>query len=95
MSIVEVVEHEGVNYAEIIRAEARVDRSTFFSPPESSFQFGLLAHEAGFERSPTSTNRCHERSRICNRCLSSRGESSTSTLHRRSPAVQGVQASAR
>jgi len=30
VSIVEVVEHEGVNYAEIIRAEARVARSTFF-----------------------------------------------------------------
>ena len=52
MSIVEVVEHEGVNYAEIIRAEARVDRSTFFSPPESSFQFGLLAHEAGYREEP-------------------------------------------
>ena len=52
MSIVEVVEHEGVNYAEIIRAEARVPRSTFFSPPESSFQFGLLAHEAGYREEP-------------------------------------------
>jgi hypothetical protein len=52
VSIVEVVEHEGVNYAEIIRAQARVDRSTFFSPPESSFQFGLLAHDAGYREEP-------------------------------------------
>jgi hypothetical protein len=52
VSIVELVEHEGVNYAEIIRAEARVDRSTFFSPPESSFQFGLLAHDAGYREEP-------------------------------------------
>jgi hypothetical protein len=50
--MVEMVEHEGVSYAEIIRAEARVDRSTFFSPPESSFQFGLLAHEAGYREEP-------------------------------------------
>lgn len=49
---VEVVEHEGVKYAEIIRAGTRVDRSTFFSPPESSFQFGLLAHEAGYQEEP-------------------------------------------
>ena len=32
----------------MIRADARVEKTTFFSPPESSFQFGLLAHEAGF-----------------------------------------------
>jgi hypothetical protein len=49
---IEVVEHEGVTYAEIIRADARVARSTFFSPPESSFQFGLLAHEAGYREEP-------------------------------------------
>jgi hypothetical protein len=49
---VEVVEHGGVKYAEVIRADVRVSRTTFFSPPESSFQFGLLAHEAGFVEAP-------------------------------------------
>jgi hypothetical protein len=50
--MIEVVEHEGTKYAEIIRADTRVDRSTFFSPAESSFQFGLLAHEAGYREEP-------------------------------------------
>ena len=27
-------------------------RTTFFSPPESSFQFGLIAHEAGYHEEP-------------------------------------------
>jgi hypothetical protein len=41
-----------VKYAEVIRADVRVSKTTFFSPPESSFQFGLLAHEAGFVEAP-------------------------------------------
>lgn len=45
---VERIEVNGTRYAEIIWADARVDETTFFSPGESSFQFGLLAHEAGF-----------------------------------------------
>ena len=49
---VEVIEHGGIKYAEIIWADTRVGKSTFFSPPESSFQFGLLAHEAGYEEEP-------------------------------------------
>lgn len=49
---IELVEHEGVKYAEVIRAETRVDSSTFYSPPESSFQFGLLAHPAGYAEAP-------------------------------------------
>ncbi len=49
---VEVIEHEGTTYAEVIRADARADSTTFFSPPESSFQFGLLAHEAGYTEEP-------------------------------------------
>lgn len=48
----EVIEHGGTTYAEIIWADTRVARSTFFSPPESSFQFGLLAHEAGYQERP-------------------------------------------
>ena len=45
---IEVIERGGVRYAEVIRADVSVPKSTFFSPAGSSFQFGLLAHEAGF-----------------------------------------------
>jgi hypothetical protein len=44
----ESVEYNGTRYAEIIWADMKVEHTTFFSSPESSFQFGLLAHEAGF-----------------------------------------------
>lgn len=44
----ELIEYDGVRYAEIIWAGTRVEKTWFFSPVESSFQFGLLAHEAGF-----------------------------------------------
>jgi len=46
--ILEVVEHGGVRYAEVIRAGRRSETTRFFSPPGSSLQFGLLAHDAGF-----------------------------------------------
>jgi hypothetical protein len=49
---VEAVEYNGIKYAEIIWANTTVDKTTFFSPEESSFQFGLLAHEAGFVEPP-------------------------------------------
>jgi hypothetical protein len=49
---VEIVEHNGTKYAEIIWAKARVNKTTFYSPAESSFQFGLLAHKAGFVEAP-------------------------------------------
>ena len=45
----EVIEHNDLRYAEIIWANTTVSKTTFFSPPESSFQFGLLAHEANYE----------------------------------------------
>jgi hypothetical protein len=48
----EVVTHDGIRYAEIIWADTRVETTTFFSPAESSFQFGLLAHKAGFTEPP-------------------------------------------
>jgi hypothetical protein len=48
----EVIEQDGTTYAEIIWADTRVEHSTFFSPAESSFQFGLLAHEAGYQEKP-------------------------------------------
>ena len=50
--LVERIEIDGVVFAEIIRAGARVDHSTFISKPESSFQLGLLAHRAGFVEAP-------------------------------------------
>ena len=49
---VEAIEFGGVRYAEIIWADTAVKTTTFFSPAESSFQFGLLAHEAGFVEPP-------------------------------------------
>jgi hypothetical protein len=49
---IEAVEYNGIKYAEIIWADTRVSKTTFFSPSESSFQFGLLAHEAGFVEPP-------------------------------------------
>ena len=49
---VEVVERDGITYAEILWADTRVEKTQFFSPPESSFQFGLLAHEAGYLEEP-------------------------------------------
>jgi hypothetical protein len=50
----EVIEHNGVRYAEIIWANTTVEKTRFFSPPDSSFQFGLLAHGAGFVEPPHS-----------------------------------------
>jgi hypothetical protein len=49
---IEVIEHDGTRYAEIIWADVRAEKTTFFSPPESSFQFGLLAHGAGYQEEP-------------------------------------------
>lgn len=51
----EMIEYNGLRYAEVIRADLRVDKTYFFSPPDLSFQFGLLAHEAGFIEEP----HCH------------------------------------
>jgi hypothetical protein len=52
ISGMETIEHDGIRYAEVIRANAEVPLTQFFSPPASSFQFGLLAHEAGFVEAP-------------------------------------------
>jgi len=48
----ESIEYNGIKYAEIILADTCVEETTFFSPPESSFQFGLLAHKANFVELP-------------------------------------------
>ena len=50
--MIESIEYNGTRYAEIIWSDLCVEKTTFFSPPESSFQFGLLAHEAGFFEPP-------------------------------------------
>ena len=47
--MVEIIEHLGTRYAEIIRSDLTIEKTKFFSPPESSFQFGLLAHKAGYQ----------------------------------------------
>ena len=48
----EVIEDDGVVYAEIIWADTTVEKTRFFSDANSSFQFGLLAHKAGFVEAP-------------------------------------------
>jgi hypothetical protein len=49
---IERIEYKGIHYADIIWSGSRVEHTTFFSPAESSFQFGLLAHKAGFIEEP-------------------------------------------
>jgi oxalate decarboxylase/phosphoglucose isomerase-like protein (cupin superfamily) len=44
----EVIERDGIRYAEVIWVDTRVEKTRFFSDAGSSFQFGLLAHETGF-----------------------------------------------
>jgi hypothetical protein len=49
---IEKIEFDGKTYAEVIWAGTNVKKTRFFSAAESSFQFGLLAHEAGYEEAP-------------------------------------------
>lgn len=44
----EVIEQDGMRYAEIIWGDTTAEITKFFSPPDSSFQFGVLAHHKGF-----------------------------------------------
>jgi hypothetical protein len=44
----ERIERDGTLYAEVIWAGTTVEKSRFFSDANSSLQFGLLAHQAGF-----------------------------------------------
>ena len=44
-----VKDNNGLRLAEIIRANQKVDKTTFFSDPNSSFQFGFVAHKKGYE----------------------------------------------
>ena len=48
----ELVIYKKKHYAEIIRANLKVSKTSFFSPEKSSFQFGLLAHKKGFIEPP-------------------------------------------
>ena len=48
----ESIEYGGVRYAEVIWSDTVVDHTVFISPPDSSFQFGLLAHPAGYTETP-------------------------------------------
>ena len=52
MTPIETIEADGIPYAEVIWAHAKVEQTTFFSLPESSFQFGLLAQKAGYQEKP-------------------------------------------
>jgi hypothetical protein len=52
--LTEIIEHGGKRYAEIIRKSLRVEKTTFFSPADSSMQLGLLAHKKGFKETPHS-----------------------------------------
>jgi hypothetical protein len=49
---IESVEYNGIRYAEVIWRDTRVETTAFFSPADSSFQFGLLAHPAPFQEPP-------------------------------------------
>src|SRR5439155_736361 len=44
----EVIERDGVRYAEVIWAPSVTDKTKFCSPDDGSMQFGLLAHTRGF-----------------------------------------------
>src|ERR1700682_3391824 len=52
MNQIESIEYHGTKNSQIIWANVSVKTTKFFSPAESSFQFGLLAHEAGFKEPP-------------------------------------------
>lgn len=45
---IERIVHDGVTYAEVIWAGLHVDKTRFYSAPESSFQFGIIANTAGY-----------------------------------------------
>jgi hypothetical protein len=48
----EIIKYNNKTYAEIIRKEAKVSQTTFFSDLNCSFQFGIMAHKAGFFEKP-------------------------------------------
>jgi len=52
MEGVELVRHGGILFAMVIRGTAQVAQTRFFTPDDAPFQFGLLAHQAGFVEPP-------------------------------------------
>ena len=48
----ELIIYKKKHYAEIIRGSLVKKETTFLSPEESSFQFGILAHKKGFKEPP-------------------------------------------
>jgi hypothetical protein len=44
----EVIEDNGIRFAEVIRSTLNLPKTRFFSPENSSMQFGIVAHEAGY-----------------------------------------------
>lgn len=44
----DIVEDDGIRFAEVIWADSQSATTRFCSPESSSMQFGLLAHERGF-----------------------------------------------
>lgn len=40
---------DGERLAEIILSDQKVDKTTFYSDPNSSFQFGFVAHKKGYQ----------------------------------------------
>lgn len=49
---VETITVNKIKYAEIIWGNVKAEKTMFFSPADSSFQFGLLAHKKGFVEPP-------------------------------------------
>jgi len=44
----DVIENDGIRFAEVNWADSVTEKTKFCSPDASSMQFGLLAHERGF-----------------------------------------------
>jgi len=49
---IENIDYNGKRYAEIIWSDTVIKKTNFFSLPESSFQFGLLANKSGYVEDP-------------------------------------------
>jgi len=50
--MIEVIEHAGVRYAEVLRSPVRAAESAYFSPASSALQFGVIARPKGFCEPP-------------------------------------------
>ena len=47
--MVERIEKDGILYAEVIWKDYSPPKTRFISDPERTFQFGVIAHEAGYD----------------------------------------------